>query len=722
MSDQPSSSVSPQVRALHVVTLSAFAIAQPLLSLLPKRTVFLHDFQPRWPEMIGLAVIVMVVLPTFFALIDRFVGRLTKTRLRWAADAVPFGLATLTAASVTRAVLDQQALQKLGLSWAICGACSIVAAMLWTWAYRRFEVMRQLLTVMSVALVIFPISFLWEIAPAIEAVERAATYEVRPAQHPVPVIMVVFDEFCGLALQNEDREIDAVRFPNFARLAGLSSWYRNGTANHGQTANALPTILTGVLQPNHPGTSSPADLFQLVRETNQFEMAVFEPVTRICSEEINPSRHDRRPVSQQLGTLCHVLAAVYPHLVLANDFLFELPAIPRDWFGVHAAIDENRGQRRGVMRYNWVAGREIQLLHFLDCISRDDKPLFAFQHVALPHFPWCFLPNGDHYVLEGQSPDIPNGTFNEEWDHNTAICQQSCERYLLQLGFLDRFIGQLLDRLQQTGMLDECLLIVTADHGVSFEPGHSRRKPEADTIGDVVSIPMFVKLPGQRDGDISDRNVESIDLLPTIADVVGLELRNSVDGSSLKTSDASQRPRKSLLYDDEMTVLEPQPIQPLKRLKEFWWHWRPGNAWEDWPTTTSRPELLGREVKAFRFERNPELQLNVYPGRTSSDAEKSQFVARFVQGEFIGTEENHFDVVCAVDGVIVAVAPLSDSTNTSHNWSLLLPASVVLSENSELEFFLWDEREQSHLVRFKSASLVIRNKRMQYRPDLHETE
>lgn len=714
MTDAPSPAVSPARRALHIATLSVFAIAQPLLSLLPQRDVFLHDFEPRWPEIIGLMVLLLVVLPVFCILTDRLLAALTRTRARWARHLVFFGLATLVAGTFARALIDRDSLQEMGLSWAICGAASLSAAGLVLWAYCRLEVVRQLLSAMSLALLLFPVSFVWNIAPALEPRGVVAPLEARPAKHPVPVVMIVFDEFCSLPLQNEDREIDAVRFPNFARLAKLSNWYRNATANHGQTPDALPTILTGVMKPggNEDPETAPVNLFQLIQATDQYDMAVFEPVTRRCSEDINPQEQDERSTTERLSTLCHVLGAVYPHLVLAKDTPLQLPSIPEAWFGLHILSDRDRGRRRGLFHYSWIMSREIQLRHFLDSLTPRDKPLFAFLHVALPHYPWCFLPNGDHYILEAQSRNAPDGTFNEMWSRNPAVCRQGCERYLLQMGFVDRFIGQLLDRLSDSGQLDKCLLIVTADHGVSFEPGHSRRKPEARTIGDIAAVPLFVKLPGQREGQLFDRNVESIDLLPTIADVMGVELRNPVDGASLLDTDAPERPRKTLHYDGEMTILEPQPLQPLQRLKEFWWQWRPGTAWESWGSTASRPELIDRNVASFQIRQSPDVTLDVYPGRTSSEAERSQFASRYVQGQYVDAEGASYDVVCTLDGRVVGVAPATFLFGQTHQWSLLLPASEAPRDDGDVEIFLWDERQPNELLRFESGQLQFRDKRL----------
>jgi hypothetical protein len=61
---------------------------------------------------------------------------------------------------------------------------------------------------------------------------------------------------------------------------------------------------------------------------------------------------------------------------------------------------------------------------------------------------------------------------------------------------------------------------------------------------EIIPIPMFVKLPGQKEGRADDRNVENIDLLPTIADVLGIEIPWKPDGISLLSPAAVKPPRK----------------------------------------------------------------------------------------------------------------------------------------------------------------------------------
>ena len=83
---------------------------------------------------------------------------------------------------------------------------------------------------------------------------------------------------------------------------------------------------------------------------------------------------------------------------------------------------------------------------------------------------------------------------------------------------------------RDAGAWDDALVVVVADHGVAFTPGSSRRYAEAENIGEVAPMPLFVKEPGQQRGRVDERPLTTIDVLPTIAELLDVELPFEVDG------------------------------------------------------------------------------------------------------------------------------------------------------------------------------------------------
>jgi arylsulfatase A-like enzyme len=108
------------------------------------------------------------------------------------------------------------------------------------------------------------------------------------------------------------------------------------------------------------------------------------------------------------------------------------------------------------------------------------------------------------------------------------------------VGFSDHLLGRLVERLREVGVYDRALIVVTSDHGAAFIPGQQRRNLKAANLGEVLPVPLFVKLPGQGPTGARDRISLTIDILPTIADVVGARIPWPVDGHSL-LRDSTQR-------------------------------------------------------------------------------------------------------------------------------------------------------------------------------------
>ena len=95
-------------------------------------------------------------------------------------------------------------------------------------------------------------------------------------------------------------------------------------------------------------------------------------------------------------------------------------------------------------------------------------------------------------------------------------------------------------------MLDKTMLVVTSDHGISFETGgHRRAAPKLDDINrnEVLPVPLFMKFPGQAAGKVDRRDAQITDVLPTIADSLGVHLPADwkFEGHSLLASPSPRR-------------------------------------------------------------------------------------------------------------------------------------------------------------------------------------
>ena len=679
-------------RALHVCVLCAFAFGEPLFAALTQQFVYLHDLEVGWAEVGYVVFLLTVVIPAGWIVLDYLVMRGSSRFGGRGRDLVVTILVGIVWLSLLRPFMKFQFLMEQSSIWLASLFVAAVGAVLSVQVYQRSVWIRHWVSVATLSLVCFPGLFLYQYGGLKQVQEQIHS---TPIENPVPVVFVVFDEFSGTTLMDRDQRIDAQHFPQFARLAEMSTWYRHGSTVHTRTDVAVPALLSGLLPTDkRPPLESeyPGNLFRLIHSTRAYEMTVFEPVSRLCPKGVGKKKRVHRSPLEKIASLTWTLASVYPRLILPGDMPIDFPPISRLWFGLPEKVDETQAEQAqaGLYRAQPFVQRDLQLQQFLENLHASERPQFGFLHIELPHVPWCFLPSGRHYNFDDANSFHPAGAWGdigEDWGSNSAIIARNEHRYLQQVRYVDRFIGQLLDRLQEIEVLDHCLLIVTADHGVSFRPGHSRRVPDAENLPDLLSVPLFVKLPGQRHGRVSDANVESIDVLPTIAEVLGMTLTEPVDGVSV--SHEAMRPRKTLYFENGMTVLEPFIPQlnsaVNRRLAIF------GEKSLDRPPllANSHPDWHGRSVEEFTIEDRPLPSLQIEPNSPPRDSSNGEFLPCVVRGTLDPRElpASSADLVLAVNNVILDSGPTYVKGRGVHGFEFLLPESVVQQRPCHVELF-----------------------------------
>ncbi len=373
--------------------------------------------------------------------------------------------------------------------------------------YICFDAARSLFRILGLAAPVIAGLFLFT-APIVNFTFAASPDIPSPSvAAQTPVVLIVFDELPLAGLLNSKEQIDAKRFPHFAALAKHSDWFRNAVTVADSTEQAVPAILSGDL-PDPDGvaiyTDHPENLFTLLGSS--YRTNISESGTYLCPPNLC------RTSSSLSSRLAPALAA---GLTTASD------SFP---FGI--ADDAARELTRR-LPFGYQPQRQVKTFE-AGIRGPAGRSLNAI-HVELPHVPWRFTPSGRRY----RSGLYPRGLTVERWSRSPGYAIQGLQRMTLQLAYTDRLLGAIFRRLRNRDIYDSAMVAVVADHGAAFIPGRSRRLLGAANAGWILRVPMFVKLPGQRRGRIISRPVRTIDLLPTIADVLGIRVPWDVDGRSL---------------------------------------------------------------------------------------------------------------------------------------------------------------------------------------------
>jgi hypothetical protein len=203
---------------------------------------------------------------------------------------------------------------------------------------------------------------------------------------------------------------------------------------------------------------------------------------------------------------------------------------------------------------NLVSGRPQRFGRWVRSIRASSRPTFWMKHLLLPHGPYLYLPSGAQ--ARPKPRDLLPGMNTTPGFHDEFLTRHNEQRYLLQLGFVDRLIGRLMQRLKDQGIYDDTLIVVTADHGISWQAGvQTRRSVNSTNVEEVTPVPLFVKRPRQRRGTVNEAYVRTLDVASTIADVLGRRLGYRDDGRSAFAAATERRRRVRLPVRDFSSIV-----------------------------------------------------------------------------------------------------------------------------------------------------------------------
>ena len=536
--------VSPLLAFAHLAVLSAFALAQPIFNLLSDNPEFFAARGSTASEIIVFGVLLVLVPPAILMAIELLVG-LASTRARDVVHLVfVAGLAAVVFVQALKKAIDAGDAVLIGLALAL----GVAAAAL----YHRAEPMRSFLSVLSPAPVLFLVLFLFFSDVSKIVVPEDASAKSAEGVARVPVVVVVFDELPSTSLLDADGGIDARRYPAFARLARDATFFRNAHSVYDSTSRAVPAIMDGnkpILDRRLPTASEhPNSLFTLLGESHT--MNVSEEATSVCPRDLCEDSRLDEPFADRLRSMTEDIGRVYAHVVAPPGIEKDLPTVSESWGdfggggggGGEAAAPENADQPD--TRANLASDRKGRFDQWIAKIPAK-KTTLSFKHALLPHVPWQYLPDGRQYRRTAVEP-IPQISRQSYKDQGQV--DQLQLRHLLQTGFADHQLGKVIERLERRGVYDDALIVVLADHGVSFKKEQfDRRDVNRRNIDEITPVPLFVKRPGQEKGGVNRSIVQTTDVLPTIADVLGAKLPEKVDGVSAFSDDVERRTRVSML-------------------------------------------------------------------------------------------------------------------------------------------------------------------------------
>lgn len=171
----------------------------------------------------------------------------------------------------------------------------------------------------------------------------------------------------------------------------------------------------------------------------------------------------------------------------------------------------------------------------LEIIAKTSGPRFLWMHVLPPHYPYLPPPSTKYRLLPKGHLETWLDLPKEDWRYlpeNQASVDQVRLRYRESIMGADEALGRLLAKLKQSGEFNHTILVVTSDHGESFENGFLGHGG-TPLYEPLIRVPLVIHLPGQRAGRVIVAPVSSADVAPTVVEVAGARPLPMGDGRSL---------------------------------------------------------------------------------------------------------------------------------------------------------------------------------------------
>ena len=373
------------------------------------------------------------------------------------------------------------------------------------------------------------------------------------------VLFIIADDLnCDIGAYGDEN----VLTPNIDKLAKEGVLFGNAHVQYPLCGPSRASLMTGL----YPDQTKSKELRLYLRQTVPDVVTIGQ---RFIEEKYNSVRvgkiyHYHNP--RDIGTSGHDDHFTWDQTVnpYGRDKIeeYKLNKVKKDFDGATLSWLEAEGsdeeQTDGI--------GAMVTIEYLDKFAKNKENFFLAFGLYRPHIPFVApkkyfdmyeaeqmeVPdNGDEFLESISKPAAKSLRARKEQinlNHQTRKIVK--EAYYATTSFVDAQIGKVLDKLKETGLDKNTIVVFTSDHGYHLgEKGHWQKQTLYDRA---TKVPLIISGPGIKSNKkILNSPVELVDLYKTIMDLTGIDVPKFVQGYSLKESLVSDKEveRKSALSE-----------------------------------------------------------------------------------------------------------------------------------------------------------------------------
>jgi arylsulfatase A-like enzyme len=207
-----------------------------------------------------------------------------------------------------------------------------------------------------------------------------------------------------------------------------------------------------------------------------------------------------------------------------------------------------------------------EIFGLLDRWKDRGQPFFLFADYMDAHWPYV-PPEPFDTKYPGKDPTFRQTRFKAleravtQGKREPTEAEQShlVSQYDGALAYLDSQIGELIAKLKNLDLYDNTLIMLTSDHGEALGERSVFLHNGVPLYQNVLHVPLIIKYPKARARGVVDDFVSTIDVMPTVLDVVGAESPKDIQGKSLLQRSAVARPLYAESYPRMDIIMRENP-------------------------------------------------------------------------------------------------------------------------------------------------------------------
>ena len=282
--------------------------------------------------------------------------------------------------------------------------------------------------------------------------------------------------------------------PHLRRLATRGTWFANAFANASRTIESIPNLMLSLPTATHG-----------VRHS----FAKVDAAHALLAEDFRSAGY------------------------ATGSFVTNVNAGPRQ------NLDRGFDSFFDHVTHYWSADntRTVPIDSVLEWAERHrQRSFFLYVHTAEPHSP--YLPPEEfrgHFGVTYDPKLLPSGAADRFKQRiQKGLRDQMVSLYDEEILYADAQLARLLERLEQAGLADDLVVVVTSDHGEEFGQ-HGKWRHGRNVYGETIRVPLVIAAPkgGIPAAGRVDAPVQLLDVRPTLLALAGLEPAGQVAGLSL---------------------------------------------------------------------------------------------------------------------------------------------------------------------------------------------